>query len=550
MRMNPHTFRLSFFSLLLLTTLAALAQPEDKVKVKVRMSEDEDAEAKLRPVSMVPVGGNNIMIFRSGEFDVRAFGTLKSTVDLYDREKLTFTRRVEVAGRTSDGNRIRLDGLVSLRGKPVLFGHASEGGMAVYAQELNPALTKLSPPFRPVLQWDADVKERRAMVVSAGNAAREPFSLFCSPDSSKLLVLTPEIRSQESRNAVYLLAVLNDKLEPLWTQVVNVGERASRSAMQDFTMDNSGTVWMLLREELSERDPASGADFSLNLLRVDKDGATRSPVRMPGGSFAFTGMLAPLAGGGIACAGTYGDQDAKRWRQQGNFFARVEPGATALGEAQLLPFKTDAASDTGEDDEGTGTKAEQKDKERLGGGSEVIAVQARKDGGFYLVNEVSFVRQSSSPSGSGRSIPVYYHGPLVVRSISKDGQELWSSDLRRWTASTNHLVGNVFSAIYDDRLFLFLLDSEEMAQRRKAGEKIKPKHAGDPYSAYAAFDAKGEFRVKPVLRNEKDVDFLSGWDMVRIGADQYIALGTEKLNGGRFVPVRVDFSKAPAAGRK
>ena len=125
---------------------------------------------------------------------------------------------------------------------------------------------------------------------------------------------------------------------------------------------------------------------------------------------------------------------------------------------------------------------------------------------------------------------------------AQTGKELWSTDFRRWVSSESILLGRVFCAEYNDDLYLFLLDSEEMAERRKAGEKIKPNHIKGPYSAYVTFDDDGGFKIKSVLRSEKEEDFISGWEMVRTGKDEYIALGTEKLAGGRFLPVRIEFS--------
>jgi hypothetical protein len=126
--------------------------------------------------------------------------------------------------------------------------------------------------------------------------------------------------------------------------------------------------------------------------------------------------------------------------------------------------------------------------------------------------------------------------------MDKSGQEKWSTIFRRWTKGQSMILGRVFPAEYNDQLFLFLLDSEEMAERRKAGEKIKPSHIKGPYSAYVSFDDKGAFKIKPVLKSENEEDFISGWELIRTGPNEYFALGTEKLVSGRFLPVRIDFS--------
>ena len=128
MRLRFHALFAAFlFASPVLLTAQSTAE---KVKVKVRISKDEDADAKLRPMSMVRSGNANLMMLRSGEFDVRAFGTLKSSLDLYDRTKLTYLRSQEPNMKAKDGTEVKVDALVNFSGRPILLGHNSTDGMA------------------------------------------------------------------------------------------------------------------------------------------------------------------------------------------------------------------------------------------------------------------------------------------------------------------------------------------------------------------------------------------------------------------------------------
>jgi hypothetical protein len=226
----------------------------------------------------------------------------------------------------------------------------------------------------------------------------------------------------------------------------------------------------------------------------------------------------------------------------GNFLGSFDAGSTDMGEVTLLPFsQSTTLSDEGEpEDDDPASKFEQKDKQRLNFSTDLIALMPRSDGGYFLVNEVYYSYTYYNTTAK-RQVTMYVHGPLQVRLMDSSGKERWSTDFRRWTRSESTILGRVFCAEYNDGLYLFLLDSEEMAERRKAGEKIKPNHIKGPYSAVVSFDAEGKYKIKPVLKSDKEEDYISGWEMVRTGADEYIALGTEKLVSGRFLPVRIDF---------
>ncbi len=513
----------------------------EKVKVKVRISKDEDADAKLRPMAMVRSGDANLMMLRSGEFDVRAFGTLKSTLDLYDRTKLTYLRSQEPNMKTKDGKEVKVDALVNFSGRPILLGHNSTDGMAtLYQQVLDPGLVGQGKPFEPLVSWEMKLKEKTAVVVSAGSAIRTPYLAVVSSDSSHMLVASPEIRDKETKQGLYLMAVVDRDLKVKWQRIVNVNAAARSSFIEDMEVDNAGNAYFALRSEL-EKDEAKGTDARMDLKFFVANAADVKDVKVKlgGEEYPVSAMLEHTADDRVVCAGVYGVESEKKWKVLGNFLAVFKAGSTESVNTEVIPFTGTGLE--GESDDGEDTKAEAKDKGRMSLNTDVIAVLPRSDGSFFLVNEVAYVYTSTSTQG-GQQVR-YVHGPIQVRCLEKDGRERWSSLFRRWTVTGSPVIGPVFCAVYDDNLYLFLLDSEEMAERRKAGDKISSKHIRDPYSALVSFDAKGGFKVKPVLKGEKDNDFISGWSLVRTGSSEYFALGTEKVAGGRFLPVRIEFSK-------
>lgn len=513
----------------------------EKVKVKVRISGDDDAKAKLRPVGMVRSGTNHIMMMRSGEFDVRAFGTLKTTLDLYDRNKLTYVRSQEPGTKSSNGEEVKVDALVYFAGMPMLIGHSiSDNGVTVHYQPQDPALTKLSRSYDPLLTWVAKAKDKKPLIVSAGSGLREPYFVTISRDSSHMLVASPEIRSKETGEAIYLLAVIGKDMSVKWQQVANVSAKAKKSSIEDLEVDDHGNAYFVVKNEL-EREEAKGSKnkSELKLFVATADGVQETPVKLPGENFPTSAMLQHTKDDRVVCAGVYGAESEKKQKKLGNFVAVFKAGSTELANTVVIPFTGTGLE--GEADDGEDTKAEAKDKGRMDYNTDVLALIPRSDGSFFLVNEVFYVAVVTD--SQGRQTTRYVHGPVQVRCLEKDGKERWSTVFRRWVSSGSIIVGRVFCAEYADQLYLFMLDSEEMAERRKAGDKISSKHIKNPYSAYVAFDDKGGFKIKPVLRSDKNEDYISGWQLVRTGPNEYFALGTEKIFGGRFLPVKIEFSK-------
>ncbi|MBX2973484.1 MAG: hypothetical protein KF797_10300 [Flavobacteriales bacterium] len=514
----------------------------DKIKVRVKISDDREADARLRPYSIIRSSPNAVMMFRNGEFDIRAFGSLKSRLDLYDRNKLTFIRSQQPAEKLGNGAKLHLEDVVYFAGKPLLIARNEDGPATIHYQVLDPNLTRLPAPHEQLCSWPVEVKTKHPLVATAGSSIRAPFLVEVSRDSSHMLIRSPEIRTDD-KQAIYLLAMIGKDMQVEWQHTVPVSDNARHSEIIDAEVDEQGNAYLVVRNKFGRKEVDDGeVNFEIKLFKVSAQGAEESVVRLGSDVFPSSGILRSLADDKLAFAGVYASAADKKLRTQGNFLITFEAGATALPEPLLLPFnaQTDLNAE-GEPEEDPKDKHVNKDNKRMAIGTDLIGLLPRAGGGYFLVNELFYV-STYYDMNAKRYVTMYTHGPVQARSIGAGGKEEWSSTFRRWTRSESILLGRVFPAEYNDQLFLFLLDSEEMAERRKKGEKIKPGHIKGPYSAYVSFDDKGEFRIKAVLRSEKDEDFISGWELIRTGADEYFALGTEKLVSGRFLPVRIDFA--------
>lgn len=529
------------FACLLLPSL--IFAQADKVRVRVKISSDKEADARLRPYSIVGSSPTAIMMFRNGEFDLQAFGSMKSRLDLYDRSKLTFIRSQEPALKLNNGAKLHLEDVVMFDGRPLLIARNEDGPATIYYQVLDPNLTRLPAPHEKLCTWSMEAKDRRPLVATAGSAIRTPFRVHVSRDSSHMLIRSPELRTDE-KQAVYLLAMIGKDMEVLWQHIVPVAEKAKFSEVMDVEVDDLGNAYLVVKNKFSGKEVVDDeVNFEVKLFKASAQGVEETEVDLGQDVFPSSAILRSLADDKLAFAGVYSSAADKKLRTQGNFLITFEAGSTDLGSPVLMPFndQTDLSKEADPDEE-PGQKHVEKDKEKMAYGTDLIDILPRSDGGFYLVNEL-FVVSTYYDMSAKRTVTVYVHGPVQARHVDRAGVEKWSTSFRRWTRGESPIIGRVFPAEYNDQLFLFLLDSEEMAERRKAGERITAKHIKGPYSAYVSFDEKGAFKIKSVLKSDKEEDYISGWELVRAGAGEYFALGTEKLVSGRFLPVRIDFSR-------
>ncbi len=549
-------YRLSLVALLtcaLCHTAAAQPAAAEKVKVKVRISADQDADARIMPYSIIRSSPTTIMMLRSPEFDVRAFTKLTPRLDLYDREKLTYIRSLEPVMQRLHQEKLLLEDLVLFNKKPMLVARGGgEEEVVLYTQYVDPHLTKQPPAFDRLCSFPVQVKERRAVIVQAGSATRDPWHTAFSPDSAHMLIHSPELKDTDDGGAFILLAMVSKDLQVEWQQILRLSDSYRKTDVLDVEVDNKGNTFLLVKNRFKGREFKDGeANFDVVLYQVNAADVAQTPFTFDAGYYPTGGILETLTNGRVACVGIYAQVEGRK--MLGNFITLLDPEAGAMEVPKLMPFsgEGDLNEETAEEEvmdekekkeSDDPTKAEAKDQKRMNAATDVIALLPRANGGFYLVNEVNY-SSTFVNTQTGRRSQRFYHGPVQARCFGKEGQEEWTSLFRRWTSSESPILGRVFPAEYGDQLYLFLWDSEEMMERRKAGQRIAPKHMGSPYSAYAVFDNNGGYRTKAVLRADNDEDYISGWRLVRTGRDEYIALGTEKLVSGKFLPVRIDFIK-------
>lgn len=508
----------------------ALHAQGDKTRIKARMGMEGAGDARSPVIAVVRSGANAVLVQRQ---EVSDDGVVKGRLDLYDRAKLGFLRTQPPVEKLTNGAKVVPDRVVIFNDRTIMIARAHGAGSTdLHYQILDPNITRLPPPYEPLCSWP--------MALPAPTTV-EPanFNYAYAPDSALLLMHSPMVNAPGGHKA--MLGLWSKDMSMRWTNVLPGAEGSLRSTILDAAVDTAGTAFVLVSDRMANSEVLDGKHTSrITLFRINKDSISVAPVKLSREKFLTHAALRQVPGG-IVLAGVYGLVKDDRIVIQGDLVARIGVDGQ-VGDPMLVPhFEANALIAEGEPPPVEGQKFVEKDVERLMTGIRVVDVLPRTDGGFFLVKELYFM-ETYFDLKTKRQANRYIHGPLQATAVGKGGAAEWNGLFRRWHKSDRPGQGDVIAGVFADELFLFVLDSEEMAALRKSGGKMVPGQMKDPYTAHVGFDAKGLPRVKPILKSGNETGFMSGSAIHRFGPTEYYGVGSEKADGGRTLPVRIDLA--------
>jgi hypothetical protein len=504
----------------------AQAPAVDKLKVKVRLTPETDVSNKLVPTAVLRANDKAYMVpyLLKGGSGVQSYTKLEPTIELYDRVKLLRIRGQQPTLKVPAGH-LFLEDLVWMGGKPVMVAarrDTVQGVVQLYWQYADAGLTAPHKPFELLCAFDAKVWGNGTKYQS-GTAFRDEFRTAHSPDSTMLLIHSSDVVDNDGE-ARRLMAVVDAKMGVLWQQTLEMEDRVQYLSV---VLDNGGDAIVLTKHTFTPKEPKKDTtSYSLHLVRVNDGGATEIGTGLGKDQMMKSAMLKTLPDGRVICSAIVLGKDAKGAAVNTHYLGTLPKGGDSFAPLVSLAYKHDT-------DDAVYTK----------GAMRPMAVLPRKDGGFYLQREY-YLETSANDPKLGMTGLRWVHGPIVTVSVDAKGTELWTGTFRRLYYTTDPNVGQALPLVYDDQLFLFMLDSEVLVDKRKAGDnKLTHQDAKSPYSAYAMFDKEGKTKTKPVLRSSGANDYILGQQVYRFGPEEFYLMGSSKLSGDRLQPVKVEFGE-------
>lgn len=520
--------------LLLTSLLPVLGHgQEDRLKVKVRMSNDADAQDRLFPARIIRTTDNSLVVFKAKVAGaIIAFVPLidlEYRFELYTMDKMELVRSIE-PNLSAPGGQVAIEDIVYFGDRPIFISsqrRSTEKRFKILWQEFDPRLTRNNAPALELASIDYG-KFSGGMPIMGQETMPFGFQVKLSPDSTKMLVYSPEMRTEDNRS-LHFVMVVNEKMEPIWQEFITSEVKSNRSQLLDAVVDNKGTATVWVKNNFSGKDVKDGAvNFESRVYRLGLEGRSESVFNLESGAYPTDVAMIALANGNVACGGVFGSLDEKKDKTPGTFSAVL-----VAGEQEFSLRSTTAFPMTG--------KNEDKIYENMG----VADLLRGSDGLYHMVCEVSYSYEASVSSTTGRNSTVtkYVHGDVAVQSYKQDGTLDWMTIVPRYINTASFLLGNTLSVLYENQLCLMFLDDEENIERRKRGEKLeKGIDAKDARTMLLNFERGGKYRTKVVLASGKDVDYMAGMSVFQATKDTYYTMGQRKLGSGKFVPVKVEFS--------
>lgn len=506
-------------------TVASAQASADKLKVKVRMSPEAAVNDKRVPTNIFPAGANSVMVVRNKETGggVQAFAKVTPTLELYDRAKLNKIRDRQPLLKVPAGE-LFLEDVVWFDGKPLLIAarrDTVQGIVELYWQFNDANITGSALPFERLCAFDAKVWGS-GVSMSSGTAFRDPFSTSLSPDGKKLLIHSANVVDNDG-DARRLMVAVGPDMKIIWQQTLEVEDTRNLTVV----MDNAGDAIALVKRTFEPKEPRKDTtSFSLHLQRIDDDGVSEIDMATGKDRAAKSALLKAMPDGRLLLAALLEGVDAKGARTNTHFLGHLAEGAPQLKTLATLNFKHNF------DDAGY-TKE----------GMRPTDILQRKDGGYYLVREY-YLETSAPDTKLAMSGLRWIQGPIVVSSIDAKGVELWTNTFRRLHYNSDRVVGDALALVYDEKLLLFMIDSDELAAKRKAGDtKLTPADSKSVYSVYVAMDEDPKPRAKAVLRSSGANDYILGSNIWKLAESEYLVLGSSKLGGSRLQPVKIELGE-------
>jgi hypothetical protein len=530
LRNPPRTMRivhlLSFSGLL---SLPLLAQTKDAVSVRFTLGDPSLAAAKYQVRDICSGDDGAFLVLKTEppkgqSIYAVADAELKTTVDVFELSKVTFLR-TQPPKITSSQGQLTVEAIERIGSKPMFIASRRSNGQQrfeLYWQALHARSLRPESSFEPFGSFSYAEATKGQALQGAGTS---PIGLttLLSPDSSKVLVrtLNEGVRAEDG-TWLHFFGVFDRDLKPIWHRFLPMPFKDGSSVVRSISVDNSGTVTALLRNDDKRRNvEGDKLNFGQVVFSLDSAGTKSVAVGLFGKHYATDAQLQLLADGRVACVGVYGDNQVMTSERLGIFSTFLDVAKMEWVGLEEIPFNQ---------------TREEKNYRNV----ELVNVLARTDGGFFVVAHPT---RTHTLSNAPNTPPKYQREDLHCFALDSEGKQQWYTVFERRFEDESATSGDVLTACFKDKLFLFLVDDEPSMELRKKGlELLKWEKSKGVYS-YVAFDQGGKFKSKPVLQGAAGNCYMDAneglWPM---GNNVYVAMVQGKPGKGPYYPVRVGFT--------
>lgn len=386
--------------------------------------------------------------------------------------------------------------------------------------------------------------ERIASVDAEKSRNRGGFSLYSSPDRSKVLL---EVEKPRAKNGdeTFLVKVFDADMNEQWSQDVRLPYADNEFMRERLYVDNDGSVLVqgvkyTKKTERRERKRADEATYDYHILVYHAGGGAPDDYTISSPSRFLQDMVIALddKAGDIICAGFYSDINTIGIK--GPYYLTFDRATKQIAHESYGVFDKEFITMymTEKEEKKESKRAEKKDKDLgIRWDYDLKEIVFKEDGGAVLVAEQYYMYVttvcSSTPNG-GRTCTTYYHylyNDIIAVDVNGAGDIQWSAKVPKRQHSIND--GGMYSSyaleVKDDKMY-FIFNDNGANLFLKPGDKVEQFKLNNKNSlvTIATVDGDGHVKREALFTPEKRESILRPKDCVQLQDDRMLIYATFK----------------------
>lgn len=417
-------------------------------------------------------------------------------VEQYDKNyNLKFSKEIQITG--TGGHDLSVEKIYFFNNKLLLFAsyyNKEKDRNFLFAQILDERANQITP-LKEVDHIAADKKR------NSGS-----FWFTTSQDSSKILLHRNEPYEKGSAEK-FAFKVFDMELNELWHRNVMLPYKEELFAVENYTVDNNGNVYILgqLYQESRFQEKKQPNYKYLLLAYSQEEGKFIEYDISLGDRFISYITVNVDNPENIIAAGYYSDENS--YRMQGSFFMRISKETREIAAKSVKEF------DKGFMAELMGERKAEKGKDLRG--YELKKLILRDDAGGVLVAEydVFYTVQTSYTDANGntryRSVDHYVNNSILLTSINPDGSIAWNKIIPKSQHTTNDggLYNSYAVGVVGDKVYFIYNDHPKNIDVTKLDDLKKFSVAKKAVVMLVSVDASGAIKKRPLF-SAKEQDLL------------------------------------------
>ncbi len=381
-------------------------------------------------------------------------------------------------------------------------------------------------------------KELDRFQTEGKSAAFGTTEISMTEDTSRISIVY-SIPSRRKENEAFGVNVFDREMNPLWKGTFELPYENRLLELQNYRIDNEGTVYMLGKRYFNKRrERVEGlVNYDYLLFSLQRNGDLDSLKIGSEGKFLRSMQVSLAANGDIISTGFYSDRNTANIG--GAYYLRIDGQSREVINSSFKEFEIDFLTANMTERKAKRTKKRIEEGKNVELPSYYIDdLITKPDGGVIMIGEKRQIIVSTSYAGYvAVTTTSYYYDDILVVEISPEGEINWANRVakKQWTVNDGAAYSSYATMVRDQEVVLIYNDNNEnlfydgvgrVAPMRKNSSTVvmaaRVGEFGDVKRAGLFRRGEAEIKIRPVFAHQLD-------------EDEMLIFGHRTLKNQRFV---------------